>query len=403
MECGGICAVPKGRSMIATMRYDSFDLTPLASGERCTPMSVAAHTLYEITRPDRLPGPGGILELNSASYEQVTEKSTRIKGAHFVPSTTYQIKLEGVAHLGYRTIFVGGIRDPILIAQIDDFLERVRTYTQKLFPELDQSENCRLIYHIYGRNAVMGPLEPLKHQHGHEIGVVGEVLAPTQELSHTIANNARASILHFSYPGQKATTGNFASPFSPHEQEAGACFKFSLYHLVDLESAEVTSLFPVTMHRITAASPASPCPSIGKEAYRALESGPLTPMVQEPAPLTTTTMSEVARIIRSKNSGPFELTLDIMFDSQEKYDRVKGADLLTNNVVKALYGISSDDDILTNMYFDPALAWKCTIRRPWAQGSVGERDVSRPPPMMPGLRTDHTDSRHPATRTFTGH
>ena len=37
MECGGICAVPKGRSMIATMRKDSFDLTPLSPQERCTP------------------------------------------------------------------------------------------------------------------------------------------------------------------------------------------------------------------------------------------------------------------------------------------------------------------------------------------------------------------------------
>lgn len=49
-----------------------------------------------------------------------------------MPSKTDQIKLEGVAHLGYRTIFVGGIRDPILISQIDDVLERVRKYTQSL-------------------------------------------------------------------------------------------------------------------------------------------------------------------------------------------------------------------------------------------------------------------------------
>ncbi|OJJ30864.1 hypothetical protein ASPWEDRAFT_71920 [Aspergillus wentii DTO 134E9] len=45
MECGGICAIPKGRSMVAPMREDSFDLTPLSPKERCTPLSVAAHTL----------------------------------------------------------------------------------------------------------------------------------------------------------------------------------------------------------------------------------------------------------------------------------------------------------------------------------------------------------------------
>lgn len=245
MECGGICAVPKGRSMIATMRKNSFDLTPLSPLERCTPLSVASHTLYEKTRPDRLPGPGGILVLDNASYTQLEDDRTvRIKGATFLPSPVYQVKLEGVQLLGYRTIFIGGIRDPILISQIDDFLEKVRQYTHGLFPALDKSDKCRLAYHIYGRNAVMGPLEA-ETSTGHEIGVMGEVMAETQELSHTIANNVRTSLLHMPYEGQLATTGNFASPLSPHEQEAGAVFKFSLYHLIDLNLGEELSLFPI--------------------------------------------------------------------------------------------------------------------------------------------------------------
>lgn len=249
MECGGICALPKGREMIATMRADSFDLTPLSPQERCTPLSVASHTLYEKTRPDRLPGPGGILELDNAKYEQITEKTVRVRGAKFIPSKVYQIKLEGVQKLGYRTIFIGGIRDPILISQIDEFLQGVRQYTQRLFPDLDKSEDCRLLFQIYGRNAVMGPLES-DMSVGHEIGVLGEVVAKTQELSHTIANNARASILHMPYKGQMATTGNFASPLSPHEQEAGAVFKFSLYHLVDLKPGEELTLFPISHREI---------------------------------------------------------------------------------------------------------------------------------------------------------
>jgi hypothetical protein len=249
MECGGICAIPKGRSMIARMRADSFDLTPLAPQERCTPLSVASHTLYEKTRPDRLPGPGGVLHLDQAKYEQITEKTVRIRGARFIPTPVYQIKLEGVEHLGFRTIFIGGIRDPILISQIDDFLERVRIYTQGLFPELDKTPQCRLIYHIFGRDAVMGPLEPNRTV-GHEIGIMGEVLAPTIERSHAIANNARASILHFPYVGQVATTGNFALPLSPQEQDAGAAFMFSLYHLVDLKPGEQLDLFPIKLQNV---------------------------------------------------------------------------------------------------------------------------------------------------------
>lgn len=274
MECGGICAVPKGRSMIATMRADSFDLTPLSPFERCTPLSVASHTLYEKTRPDRLPGPGGVLSLNAAKYVQLTEKTTRVSGAVFEPSQIYQIKLEGVQHLGYRTIFIGGIRDPILIGQIDEFLDEIRKYTQGLFPALDKSEDCRLIYHIYGRDGVMGPLEPNPHP-GHEIGILGEVVAPNQELSYTIANNARASILHWPYKGQLATTGNFASPLSPHEQAAGPVFKFSLYHLVDLIPGEEVSLFPVSIHAVGTDSTVEEPEFITQATINSIEETPL--------------------------------------------------------------------------------------------------------------------------------
>ena len=285
----------------------------------------------------------------------------------------YQIKLEGVAKLGYRTIFIGGIRDPILIAQIDDFLERVRIYTQRLFPELDRSEQCRFSYQIYGRNAVMGPLEPLT-QCAHEIGVFGEVLAPTQELSRTIANNLRASILHYPYPDQIATAGNFASPLSPHEQEAGPVFKWSLYHLVDLLPGEEVDLFPISFHDIVAEVAPEAASSLDADTFAKLESAEPSSIVPKMTPPGPAKMSQLARVIRSKNSGPFELTLDIMFDSIEVYKRVKDANLLTDDVVMALYQVKKED-ILTNMYFDPALAWKATIKRPWAQGSFGERDT----------------------------
>lgn len=277
MECGAACAVPKGQSIIATIRRDSFDLTPVAPGERCTPLSVASHTLYEKTRPDRLPGPGGILSLDAAKYSQLTEKTTRASGAEFVP-TSYQVKLEGVTHLGYRTVFFGGIRDPILTGQLGDFLGRVRSYVQERFPGLDRSENCRLMYHIYGQNGVMGPLETQTKADSHEVAILGEVVAPTQVLASTIANSVRTCILHAPYPGQLATTGNLASPLSPHEQEAGAVFKFSIYHLVDLEEGEQTSLFPVRFRKIESTHGPSPPEAITEDRKATLRNGALLPV-----------------------------------------------------------------------------------------------------------------------------
>lgn len=85
-------------------------------------------------------------------------------------------------------------------------------------------------------------------------------------------------------------------------------------------------------------------------------------------------MSSLAQVIRSKNAGPFELTFDIMFDDEIIFQRVRDADVLGNDVIRRLYRVE-DKDIITNMFYTPALAWKCTIKRPWAQGSVGERDT----------------------------
>jgi Domain of unknown function (DUF4387)/Acyclic terpene utilisation family protein AtuA len=385
MECGALCALPKGSAMIATMSQDSFVLTPLNPIERCSPLSVAAHTLYEKTRPDRLPGPGGILNLEEATYEQLDDgRSVRVRGSVFVPSEMYQVKLEGVTMIGYRTVFIGGIRDPILIAGIDAFIETVRAKVANQFA-LDDS--IVLNFHIYGRDAVMGSLEPTPRA-THEIGILGEVLAPTQEMASAVAGFARTMCLHCSYEGQIATAGNFASPLTPLEQPAGEVYKFSIYHLMDIGIEAASSLFPKKVAEIGTQTNGHINRANGFNgaiAYPELE-------VAEPAPVGTTAsqaklievkkaiqsgptpMQSLAKIIRSKNSGPFELTLDILFDDREVYDRVVKADVLNRDTIKRLYRLK-EEDIVVLMYFEPALAWKCTFKRPWSQGSVGERDT----------------------------
>lgn len=131
LECGGICARPKARSILAVLRKDSFDLVPLNPAESVTPVSAAAHSLYEKTRPDILEGPGGRLLLGNATYTPLPGRSVRCANAVFEP-TEYMVKLEGAQLLGYRTVFIGGVRDPILIEGIDAFLERTTEYTSRL-------------------------------------------------------------------------------------------------------------------------------------------------------------------------------------------------------------------------------------------------------------------------------
>lgn len=85
-------------------------------------------------------------------------------------------------------------------------------------------------------------------------------------------------------------------------------------------------------------------------------------------------LQDLARVIRSKNSGPFELTFDVIFDNVAVYERVKSSGVLTRELMSKLYGVP-DADIVALMFFDPALAFKFTLRRGWAQGSIGERDT----------------------------
>jgi hypothetical protein len=87
-----------------------------------------------------------------------------------------------------------------------------------------------------------------------------------------------------------------------------------------------------------------------------------------------TALKDLARVIRSKNSGPFEITFDVMFDNAATYRRVEESGVLTRERVCKLYGVKQED-IVALLFFKPALAFKFTLRRGWAQGSINERDT----------------------------
>jgi len=87
-----------------------------------------------------------------------------------------------------------------------------------------------------------------------------------------------------------------------------------------------------------------------------------------------TALKDLAQVIRSKNSGPFEITFDVMFADPGTYRRVERSGVLTRPLICRLYGVP-DEDIVAFLFFQPALAFKFTLRRGWAQGSINERDT----------------------------
>lgn len=97
-------------------------------------------------------------------------------------------------------------------------------------------------------------------------------------------------------------------------------------------------------------------------------------MVEVKATPKLVSLKEIAKIIRSKNAGPFEITMDIIFKSIEDYEAVKAGGIITKELIAELYGLAVED-IIAFVYFDAANAIKATIPRPRSQGSIGETDM----------------------------
>jgi hypothetical protein len=85
-----------------------------------------------------------------------------------------------------------------------------------------------------------------------------------------------------------------------------------------------------------------------------------------------TKLAELARLIRSKNAGPFQLTFDIMFERPETYERVKQSGAVTREVVAQRYNLLPEDVLF--FFCDNALAIKASIPRPYFQGDLRDSD-----------------------------
>lgn len=243
LECAAIAAEPGSGSdaMIGTLRRDHFLVEPLNPERTCTTTSVAAHSLYEKSDPLRLYGPGGIVDLSDVKFEQHDERTVKVSGSRYVPDPSYKIKLEGSKRTGYRTICVAGVRDPGTISAIDELIAEAKKEVAEKYSE--HADSYALIFHVYGRDGVMGDLEPAADSPPRELGIVIEAVAPTQELATGVCATAHTIMLHYGFPGRISTAGNLAFPFSPINIPAGPVYEFNVYHLV--EEDDPCRLFPM--------------------------------------------------------------------------------------------------------------------------------------------------------------
>ena len=91
---------------------------------------------------------------------------------------------------------------------------------------------------------------------------------------------------------------------------------------------------------------------------------------------TTQTRGELADVMRSKNAGPSQVTIDLMFNDRATYDRVIRSGALSAAAIAPLYKV--DESLVRIMPFDRVRAIKITIPRrtgTYGSGSAFDRDV----------------------------
>ncbi|WP_407732894.1 acyclic terpene utilization AtuA family protein [Pseudomonas citronellolis] len=237
IECGAACCVtPAADGLIAYIREDHFEIEPLDLQARVTPLSIAAHTLYENANPFLLTEPAGTVDTEHAVYTAASERSVRVSGSRFHPAQRYSIKLEGSEPVGFQSVIIGGIRDPKIFLGLDRLIPMAKQYFHQRITQLFEGRlgpaNYDISFRSYGRGAVMGELEVERDSVPIEVGVLITVTAPTQELASKIATFVSHVSAHLPVPGYEGIISTIAYPFSPPYLERGAIYRFSFNHVL---------------------------------------------------------------------------------------------------------------------------------------------------------------------------
>jgi hypothetical protein len=194
LECGALACDPGSPSdcLVAEI-YDDGSAVFVAPNpdRRCTPYSIAAHSLYEESHPQLQFYPEGILVMEKTEFFSNDSRTAGIRKSQFVRSAKpwpWSIKLEGSRRLGARKVSLLHI-DPADLTKVP---------TDVL---------------VYGRNGVQA--RPVSADE-RELGIIVATTSKTEEGAVLLASLLTHYLIHYGYPGRKATAGNIAYPLSPN-------------------------------------------------------------------------------------------------------------------------------------------------------------------------------------------
>lgn len=242
LECASFCAEPYGgkETVLGEITDEDVRVTAMHPNQRCTIASVAGHAMYERSNPFYEHVAGGRLDMTNCRYEQVGPKTTRVTGPVFEPTEVMRVKLEGSAKVGERYVGMAGIRDPYTIANIDAVIDWARQQVRARFGE----RGYELHYTVYGRDGVMGALDPKRRETPHELCVLVQSVAPDEKMAEEVCMTGTRQMFYARLPQVKGTAGSVAFAFD-EVLRASPGYRWSVNHTMSVKDG--LELFPLSM------------------------------------------------------------------------------------------------------------------------------------------------------------
>jgi len=239
LECASFCAEPYGgkETVMGEITTEAVEVTAMAPEQRCTVASVAGHAMYERANPFFEFVAGGKLDMTNCRYEQVADKTARITGMEFFPAEDFRVKLEGSGKIGERFIGMAAIRDPYTIANVDRVIAWARKQTEERFGP----DGWELHYNVFGRDGVMGEMEPLRDKLGHELCLVVQGVAPTAEMAEEVCMTGTRQMFYARLPDVKGTAGGVSFVLD-EVMRASPAYSWTLNHTMSV--SDPLELFP---------------------------------------------------------------------------------------------------------------------------------------------------------------
>lgn len=239
LECASFCAEPYGakETVLGEITAADVSVTAMSPEQRCTVASVAGHAMYERSNPFYEFVAGGMLDMTHCNYEQAAEKTTRVTGMEFVPAKRFRVKLEGSGKVGERFVGMAGIRDPYTIANVDKVIEWAREQVRERFGD----EGWELYYNVFGRNGIMGDMEPMKDRPAHELMIVVQGVAPTKKMAEEVAITGTRQLFYARLPEVKGTAGGVSFVLD-EVMQASPAYVWTVNHTMAVD--DPLELFP---------------------------------------------------------------------------------------------------------------------------------------------------------------